>query len=191
VLGLVVLKGGAKLTESSEAPVAIDDNTPLAQGEQEVEALGGQIRMKVDLKTGAGTIDMGLHGTAALSENHTTMMSHLEASKVSMAGLAHLLGSFTRMAGYNDRPVIDMTGLKGHYEIRLDVPLGEMMAELRARAAQASSGGAGASVPDAADPGTGLSALGGLRELGLKLEPRTATIAHLVVDRVEKTPTEN
>jgi uncharacterized protein (TIGR03435 family) len=72
-----------------------------------------------------------------------------------------------------DRPVIDATGLKGRYDIRLD------MAAVRA-AVQA----------DPADPmGIMMSAL--QEQMGLKVVARKDQVDVLVIDHVERTPTQN
>jgi uncharacterized protein (TIGR03435 family) len=44
----------------------------------------------------------------------------------------------------------------------------------------------------ASDPGgAGSSVYASVKKLGLKLEPSKAQVEHLVIDHVEKTPTEN
>lgn len=67
-------------------------------------------------------------------------------------------------------PVIDATGLEGRYRVTLDLPL---------RGAPASDVAAGTSVQSE------------LKRLGLRVEPRNAPLAVLVVDHVERAPTEN
>jgi uncharacterized protein (TIGR03435 family) len=75
--------------------------------------------------------------------------------------------------------VIDATGLQGRYEIRIDVS-GYML-----DTANGSDGGGG--------PQDLMSLLfTGLQEqLGIKLESRKEDVDILVIDRAEKTPTEN
>jgi len=74
------------------------------------------------------------------------------------------------------RPVIDETGLKGRYEIHIDIS-GYM----------ADAAGNGGGAPDV------MSILfTGLQEqLGVKLDSRRENVEMLVIDRAEKTPTEN
>jgi uncharacterized protein (TIGR03435 family) len=55
-------------------------------------------------------------------------------------------------------------------------------------------GGAGGpgNVPVASDPGGGGTSLtDAVQSMGLKLESRKATVDQLIVDHIEKTPTEN
>ena len=90
-----------------------------------------------------------------------------------------------------DRPIVDMTGLQGKYDITLDfAPDPAVM-----QAKMAALGGAplpGTHDGDGAtDPGnaTIFSALPD--QLGLRLEGRKGPVELLVIDSVEKTPTEN
>jgi uncharacterized protein (TIGR03435 family) len=105
--------------------------------------------------------------------------------------LAALSGGLSRMM---DRPVVDLTGIQGTYQVDLEwVPDesegGGMMAKMHGMAAQA--GGVGEAHGEAADP-NGLSLFGALQEkLGLKLEARKSPVDILVVDGAEKIPTEN
>jgi uncharacterized protein (TIGR03435 family) len=77
-----------------------------------------------------------------------------------------------------DMPVLDMTGLQGNYDLKLDwVP--------ESRASGDSKNAAG-------DNPSGPTLVDALQEqLGLKLETRKAPIEIIVVDHVEKVPTEN
>jgi uncharacterized protein (TIGR03435 family) len=55
-------------------------------------------------------------------------------------------------------------------------------------------GGAGADASPAAaasDPGGSSSVFASVKKLGLKLEPRKAPVEQLVIDHLEKTPTED
>ena len=105
--------------------------------------------------------------------------------------LAALSGGLSRMM---DRPVVDLTGIQGTYQVDLEwVPDesegGGMMAKMRGMAGQGV--GAGEAHGEAADP-NGLSLFGALQDkLGLKLEARKSPVDILVVDGAEKVPTEN
>jgi uncharacterized protein (TIGR03435 family) len=56
---------------------------------------------------------------------------------------------------------------------------------------QVGAGGRG-NVPVASDPGGGGTSLAdAVQSMGLKLESRKATVDQLIVDHIEKTPTEN
>jgi uncharacterized protein (TIGR03435 family) len=104
--------------------------------------------------------------------------------KLTMLSFADLLARF------EDRPVIDMTDVKGSYDLTLDFS-SEDFRTMMIRSAIA----AGVSLPPEALrllDGTSDSGLQtALQTVGLKLEPRKAPIEMLVVDHADKTPTEN
>jgi uncharacterized protein (TIGR03435 family) len=86
---------------------------------------------------------------------------------LSMSRLAEYL------SGFLDAPINDATGLQGNYEIRLRTAFG------------------GTSPEPTAD-GTSLTLFDALPEqLGLRLVPRKDQVDVLVVDRMDKSPTEN
>lgn len=87
-----------------------------------------------------------------------------------------------------DRPVIDLTGLQGEYMVSLEFLMQDLAARMTARRASpaASDGGA----PAASDPRVS-SAFQDVQTLGLKLEPRKLPLPFLVIDHLEKLPTEN
>src|SRR5262249_6061878 len=107
-----------------------------------------------------------------------------EGKKLTMSGLAETLGRFT------DRPIVDMTELKGNYDFTLEFTAEDYRAML-IRSAIA----AGVALPPEAlralEVSSGDSLLAAVQMLGLKLEPRKAPVDVLVIDHVEKTPTEN
>jgi uncharacterized protein (TIGR03435 family) len=87
--------------------------------------------------------------------------------RVSMAELAAEVGKGL------DRPVVDATGLKGRYDIRLDM-----------------SSVAAANQADRMDAASAM--ITALQEqMGLKLDGRKDSVDVLVIDHAEKTPTEN
>ena len=89
--------------------------------------------------------------------------------------LATLLSRFLR------EPVVDMTGLKGWYEVKL-----EWTPDPR-QTRSPSEGGAVPPVPDG-----GVSIFTAVQEqLGLRLESRKGPLEVLVVDRAERSPMEN
>jgi uncharacterized protein (TIGR03435 family) len=114
---------------------------------------------------------------------------HLEAPKMNMAALADSLSRFF------DRPVVDLTELKGSYQVALDLS----MDDLRNAARNAGfmgpgmGGGRDGARPeaDAASDPTGTSIFAAVQQLGLKLEPRKTPVDLVVIDHLEKTPTEN
>ena len=98
-----------------------------------------------------------------------------------------------RLTQFMDRPVIDATELKGHYQVTLNVPLEAMAGlafaqKLAAFAGLGSFGTAGGvGAPDTAGAGI----VQAVRALGLDLQSRKASLDTIVVDRVEKAPTTN
>jgi uncharacterized protein (TIGR03435 family) len=85
-----------------------------------------------------------------------------------------------------DRPVIDKTGLTGRYDVALTWEAENLDTRLRnARdGAMPADGGLSASEPVP-------TIFGAVQRLGLKLERRTAATDLLVIDHVEKMPSEN
>ena len=193
VYALVQVKGGPKLKEAEPDPVLVENApvAPPAKGEQSIETLQGTVRVKPNANGQGATVSGTEMGTVKTSMADGII--HMEASKQSMAQLIEMVSRFL------DRPVIDETGLKGNYQVALDISMQEAM-RLAAKAGMAvpgpgapiNGGGGGGNVADAAsDPGSGGSVFTSLQKMGLKLEPRKQPLETIVIDHVEKTPTEN
>jgi len=107
----------------------------------------------------------------------------VEIAAVSMDTFADLLSPMV------NKPVIDMTGLKGTYRISLQMDDMEWGAALLIGSAGVGINIAGlpGDVPD--DLGSTISQT--LSRLGLRLESRKIPVQMIVIDHVEKTPTEN
>jgi uncharacterized protein (TIGR03435 family) len=167
VYGLVVAKGGLKMKESPAGPPT--DGAESAKAPVDVTATGGP---------GGTTVDFGRGSAFSMGNNK------FEARKLTMINLSDTLGRFV------DRPVVDMTELKGGYDFTLDFSPEDYRAML-IRSAIA----AGVSLPPEAlralDGASGDSLFAALQGLGLKLETRKAPLEVLVFDQVLKTPTEN
>ena len=108
----------------------------------------------------------------------------LEATKVTMPVFADTLSRFV------DRPVVDRTGLKGSYDISIELT-GE---DYRAMLIQ-SAVAAGVRLPPQAlqflDGATDESLHAALRNFGLQLNATRAPLEVLVVDHILKSPVEN
>jgi len=199
VLALVPGKGGVKMKESTETPQAVDENAPAVAGEMVTQGPDGPIKMKVDPTKGTVNIDMGLKGKMRMAPNAANGTMHIEFSMVTMGGLADMITQiFTQLGGTAGRQVVDQTGIKGNYEASLDISINDMIAMARNAGMDMSSvqGAQGGAAPAAAavasDPGaSGATLQEGVQNLGLKLESRKAVIDQLIVDDLEKTPTEN
>jgi uncharacterized protein (TIGR03435 family) len=183
VYALVQGKGGAKLKESAPDPEA-----PAADKEKGGMVIGqGSSQLRVSGNPASGMV-------VSNAESGTTRMTmvngamHMESSKMSMEKFAELISRFV------DRPVVDMTELKGNYQVALDLSMDDIRNVART---------AGVSIPamePAAEPGKapadaasepGGTVLTSVQQLGLKLEARKAPMETIVVDRLEKAPTEN
>lgn len=109
---------------------------------------------------------------------------HKVCREVTMEVLARPLtmnSRYPNMPGALDRPVIDMTGLKGTYDFSLDQGV---VGGGRVRSGDAPP------APSATEPEV-VTVFDALKVLGLKLEPTRHTYDILVIDHVERVPTEN
>lgn len=193
VLGLVVGKDGPKLKESPSKPEAIDPDAPLKKGEMKMDGPDGPIRMTMH-SDGSFTQNMGTKGIVTGKMDMQSKTMHIDSDTVTMEGFADMLTSVMRMSGGGDHPVLDMTGLKGNYQVSVDLSLADMMAMARAQGMNVPGGGGGSGsnsgIVEAADP-SGSTIYSSVQKLGLKLEQRKAKIEQIVVEHAEKTPTEN
>lgn len=194
VLALVAGKGGLKLKPSAGKPIAIDENAPLPPGEMKMDGPDGPVRVRVDIATGSSVIDMGLKGKMSYAVNPATQSMHIVFEMTTMTGLADMMTQLmTQLAGGagGGRQIVDQTGIDGNYDASIDLSLAEIMALIRSVGADIpglpANGGAGV----ASDPGGGVSVAEAVQSMGLKLESRKATVDQLIVDHIEKTPTEN
>ena len=107
-----------------------------------------------------------------------------EVRKVTMAILTETLGRFL------DRPVVNLTKLEGHYDLSFTIAPEEYMPMLVRSAVNA-----GIPLPPTAlsalDGASIGSVIDGLKALGLSLEARRGPLDVLVVDSIERMPTEN
>lgn len=126
------------------------------------------------------------------------MRVRLNAERQTMAQLADSLSNQV------DRPVVDMTGLSQRYDFTLDfapdqaVLMAKMGAMAGGKMPPPVALGGGGPVPGDAGPQSGApqtdaatAPVAVQEQLGLKLEPKKAAADILVIDHVEKTPTEN
>jgi uncharacterized protein (TIGR03435 family) len=187
VLALVLAKGGPKMQESPKAE-ALDPDAPLAPGERVMDGPEGPVRMKIG-KDGSFTMNMGAKGTVSYSMDMANRAIKLEATQVSMDGFADMLTMLGRATG-STQQVKDMTGLKGNYKIAMQFSMEDLIAAGRKFAAEGRAGEASGPA-EAADPGNSLSLMQAVQAMGLKLESRKSMLEQLVVDHIEKTPTEN
>ncbi len=198
IYALIVGKNGSKLKEAAPDPApaaAAADGQPAkspAKGELVIGAGENQVRVTRDPAGRGANVSSPKFGQMKVSMGDAGAM-RMEFSKMKMADLVDILTPFV------DRPVLDMTELKGSYQVGLDLTLEDMMKVAR-------SAGMGAGVPVAQFPVPGATVSGSplnaastpsgsvfsaIEKLGLKLDPRKAAVEMIVVDHLEKTPTEN
>jgi uncharacterized protein (TIGR03435 family) len=202
IYALIVGKTGTKLKDtSSEADAPPPDNASAVV----LNNGAGQVRISQDGggRGGFGGGPGGRGGSMSISSPQFGTMKiqmgedgamHLEAAKITLAGLAELLTSFV------DRPVLDMTEMKGAYQVTLDLSMQDLMAAAQATGAMGrgigfggpggGAPGANVAVPTASDPSGG-AIFQAVQKLGLKLDARKAPVETIVVDHLEKAPTEN
>lgn len=198
VLALVVGKGGPKLKPSAEKPVAIDESAPLKPGEMKADGPDGPVRVKVDMAVGGSVVDMGLKGKMTYRLNPATQSMHIDFSMITMAGFAEMMTQLmTQMSGgAPGRQIVDMTGIKGNYDASLEISLAQLIALARSAGMDIPAGvpggaAAAGNTPTASDPNGGSSITDAVQSMGLKLESSKAVVDQLIVDHIEKTPTEN
>ena len=186
---LIVGKGGSKLKESPPDPVVAAD-APAAgapAGATTIATNTGTMSIKQNGDGRGATITTPGQGVVKTAMGADGNM-HLEMSKMDMPKFAETVSRFV------DRPVIDETGLKGNYQVVLDLSMADMMRVARMAGAAIPAGpvSPGGGAADAAsDPGGGGSVFTAVQAMGLKLEPRKEAIETFVVDHLEKLPTDN
>jgi uncharacterized protein (TIGR03435 family) len=185
VYALIVGKSGPKLTEASAKP---DDPIPDSPGRgMTIGTEKGQMKIVQDGKGGAVMQGAGQAGTTRIAMVNGAV--HLEMTKVTLASLADTLAPLV------DRPVLDLTELKGTYQMALDLPIEDL--QILAQKQAATLGIPSPSPPPSANPADLASTPGGsaifsaIEKLGLKLDARKAPVETIVVDHLEKTPTAN
>ena len=99
--------------------------------------------------------------------------------KMTLTALADLMGRFA------DRPVVDMTDVKGTFQISIEVPFEGLM---RAKTAAEAAARPGSDTPS---DSAGFPMFDAAQKLGLKVEPRKAPMEVLVIDHADKLPTAN
>jgi len=191
VYALVVAPGGPKMKEA-EPDVPVDpaaEPKPLAKGEVAFGSGDNAVRLKQGADGTSGTAQTAKVGAVKYSMGPDGIM-HYEYEKLEMSLLADALSQFL------GKPVIDMTELKGKYHVALDMSREDLMAVARnngvnipAGAGRGDSGG-GAPAEAASDPGSS-TIFTAVKQLGLKLDSRKAPVETVVVDKVEKMPTDN
>jgi uncharacterized protein (TIGR03435 family) len=192
VIALVVGKAGPKMKESVGTAQPLDLTAELKPSQMKMDWGDGPVIVTRNTD-GSSKMDMGAKG--AFNQRIDGGIIHLDGDHLTMDGYADML---TRMMqiGAPGQQVVNMTGLTGGYEVSLELNMADLMAAAKAAqgggGAGPAPGGGAAAVPEASDPGgAGMTVYASVGKAGLKLEKRKAVVEQLVVDSVEKTPTEN
>jgi uncharacterized protein (TIGR03435 family) len=194
VLALLVGKNGSKLKKSITTPQPVDETAPLKPNEITMDGPDGLVRMTRN-PDGSMFFDLGTRGTVTVKLDFQNQALRIDSSMVTMGGFADTLSTILGQMG--GRQVVDMTGLKGTYEIAVEIALADLMAMAGSPGVGPPPGGGPASGgpatggPTASDPAGGASIFQSVKQLGLDLEERKAPVVRLVIDHIEKMPTEN
>ena len=178
IYAMVVGKGGLKIKET-EAPA------PAPDGSAPNPAVTGSSSVTVSQTKSGAVVSDGTGKTQKMTPSPDGKSMRLEITGATMAEMAEGL---TPLA---DHPIVDMTGLTGKYSMTLDISMQDLM-----NAARAAGAAVPAASPDPSHPADAASDPGGsiftaVQSLGLKLESRKSPMTFIVVDHVEKMPTEN
>ena len=189
VYALVVAKSGLRI---KKAPSQSNAGSPPADTDSGTAPGGfyGAVQSRV-IPAAANVESVTMLSNARMGTVRETgdpyRVQRWEAPNISFAGLADLLDNVAPLS----LPVIDATGLPGRYQLVLEVSLSDL-SPARRRASAASGAPAAGEDPGADMQDTVLAAFNkGLLKLGLRLERRTGPVERVIVDHVERTPTEN
>jgi uncharacterized protein (TIGR03435 family) len=206
VYALIVGKNGLKIKEAVEEPAASAPEKNPAKTPSTTENAGKEVKT---ISTPQGDVTMKQEGSGRVINMNTPQTGkvrlvlnpetgmRMEIAKIKMEKFVEMLTTFT------DRQVVDMTELKGSYELALELPLGELVNLTRRIMPEVvAAAGASGGVPGASAPSSGLAGIGAsdpsggsifqaVQKLGLKLDSRKVPTEMLVIDSVDKEPTEN
>jgi uncharacterized protein (TIGR03435 family) len=195
IYALIVAKGGPKLVESppdtSPGDAAVPSTAPPPGGSGPSGLIGRGGPPPRIATNGRGTFTIAGGGAGPMRASMADGIMHIEADKLSMTQLSDALTRFL------DRPVVDMTELKGNYKVAIDLALSDMMNAVRGAGINLPPGalgdgpGAPGGVPSAADPSGGNTIFRSVERLGLKLESRKTPVDQIVIDHLERMPTED
>ena len=188
VYALIQGKGPQKFqaVEMSAAPAPGDT----AKGGAGIQTLNGAANVQqsangvtITSRGGPQTPGIGAVKQTITPDGH--IQAEMESTMSAFAG---------QLSQFVDKPVVDQTELNGVYQLKLELTMADVMAVARARGinipAAPNAPGAAGLAGAASDPG-GSSIFDSVQKLGLKLEARKVSVEMIVIDKIEKTPTEN
>ena len=167
VYALLIGKDGPKLKEASPGDHTAERTFP--------NGAGGRLMLYI--------ADHGANGWQTYSRLNGSMV--FDADRITMPEFAAVLKKQV------DLPVVDMTGLPGAYEVLMPVTNGPNGRALGGGGGRAGGAGVIGDAPAQASDPSGVNIFKSVEKLGLALEKHKAAIEHLVVEHVEKTPTDN
>lgn len=163
VNALIIAKGGLKLTPLEPNPV---------------DPISSDFSVGVGGSRGGFNISYGKDAYFAITNNK------IEVKSLTMPVIADFLSRFV------DKPIVDMTDTKGAFSFTMEFSPDDFRGMLIHAAASA-----GVQLPpqalQAIQGSSEASLYTALRNVGLNLESRKAPLDVIVVDSIEKTPTEN
>jgi uncharacterized protein (TIGR03435 family) len=187
VYALVVVKGGPKLIPAPAAEADVPANPDAAKNGFALDTPNGRMNVSVDMKSGGAVVNSPQTGKMRMSMGPDRTMI-MEAERMTLTALADQLSTFL------DRPVVDLTELKGSYQVKLELSMDDLMQAAKGQGLQimrAPGEAPRGAVPlNASDP-SGSSIFESIQKLGLRLEPRKLPMDLIVVDSIEKNPTAN
>ena len=187
VLGLVAAKKGLKLQPAAANAEVLDETAPLKPGESMMDTVDGRVLKRSNAD--GSTTYVGPWGNFSLKFDGQSLSMHMQSESIDMRGFAMMM---TTLGGGEGRQVVDMTGLTGKYQAAADFSLLDLTSSLHDQGIDIPTGPPGGGAGGGAtDPEGGATVSAALEKLGLKLEKSRAQVERLVVDHVEKSPTEN
>jgi uncharacterized protein (TIGR03435 family) len=174
---LVVAKNGPKMKESAQDPAHKSDGEPVQLPRPPAQPKMGPDGFPIiEIPPGAPIAMIMMNGRARLIAAQKTMQDLAE-----------------RLTNLTNRPVTDATGLKAKYDFTLTFspegmngPMGPIPAPPPPSAGVNGAPGAGAEAETLPEIFGAVQA-----QLGLKMEPKKGPVEMIVIDHIEKTPTEN
>jgi len=181
VLAIQAGKNGAKLKPAAATPKALDLSQPLKPGQTILDSPIGQILLTRE-PDGSTVYNMGERGDFSLHFDTSSMAMQMTSNAITMNGVAVMVNILGSGQG---REVVNQTNLPGPYQVSLEFALGDLLGALHDDGIDLPPS------PGFDSPDNGATLGGSLNKLGLHLEKTRAAVTRLVVDHIDKAPTEN
>jgi uncharacterized protein (TIGR03435 family) len=162
---LIVDKGGIKMVEVEPMNDLTKDFSASPGTTVVLDNTNNDVRTVLERRGDSGTFRVITSRTMHQRTLTNRQTWRVTATRMTMKELA------TVLLDYADRPVVDETGLSGLYRFEIELPV--RISQLQGAAP------------------VGISVFDEVKRLGLILEPRRSPIDVIVVDKIERTPTEN